>query len=419
LIICWRAQCSSVGPSHPEALWSKCASATPKLSESSRRTMDAAFTGSAHGRVVVRRTFVEVLDDDALAGGSCAVPRRRAWSDSAFCGLAAGRAGLEPEDVGLAPRHSKASGGVRARPCCAVAAHPASSADSPGATEDWECTSSSVVAAHDGEPVWSESFDSALEHGASMATPSGCLLQAHSLASARHDVDLFSENARLCAENRLLWERASALGQGGESASQPCASVPPAIPSESFTSDSMKRVPSGLCRKESGASCEPHSEELQKPVKARTTVMLRNVPNNYTREMLMSMLDDEGFSACYDFVYLPVDFNSGACLGYAFVNLAEAGHVEPFWRAFDGYARWAMPSRKVCRVSWCGPHQGLEAHIARYRNSPVMHDTVPEEYKPILLSQGRRVAFPGPSRAPRAPRIRHRGDGVRRQRVGC
>ena len=28
---------------------------------------------------------------------------------------------------------------------------------------------------------------------------------------------------------------------------------------------------------------------------------------------------------------------------------------------------------KVCQVSWSGPHQGFDAHVARYRNSPVMH----------------------------------------------
>lgn len=146
--------------------------------------------------------------------------------------------------------------------------------------------------------------------------------------------------------------------------------------------------------------------------------MLRNVPNNYTRAMLLGMLDDEGFAGCYDFLYLPVDFNSGACLGYAFVNLVDPSFVERFWVTFDGYARWLLPSRKVCRVSWSGPHQGLEAHVARYRNSPVMHETVRDEFKPVLFSNGYRMAFPGPSKLPRAPRIRNRGDaGGRRQRA--
>ena len=28
---------------------------------------------------------------------------------------------------------------------------------------------------------------------------------------------------------------------------------------------------------------------------------------------------------------------------------------------------------QVCQMGWSGPHQGFEAHVERYRNSPVMH----------------------------------------------
>ena len=46
----------------------------------------------------------------------------------------------------------------------------------------------------------------------------------------------------------------------------------------------------------------------------RTTVMLRNIPNNYTREMFLALLDDNGFAGRYDFVYLPCDFRRQANL---------------------------------------------------------------------------------------------------------
>jgi len=142
-------------------------------------------------------------------------------------------------------------------------------------------------------------------------------------------------------------------------------------------------------------------------IEERTTVMLRNLPNNYTREMLLAMLDAEGFLGKYDFTYLPIDFKTQACLGYAFVNLASPDIVQQFWAAFDGYSKWVLPSKKVCGVTWSGPHQGREAHVDRYRNSPVMHPMVPEPYKPLVFEDGQRVPFPTSTKTPRAPRTRN------------
>jgi len=138
----------------------------------------------------------------------------------------------------------------------------------------------------------------------------------------------------------------------------------------------------------------------------RTTVMLRNLPNNYTRAMLVKFLSDEGFGDRYDFLYLPIDFRTRAALGYAFVNLVGPDVVQHFWKAFEGFSKWALPSKKRCFVTWCEPHQGLHAHIDRYRNSPVMHTSVPDEYQPILLEKGVRTPFPSPTKMIRAPRVR-------------
>eukprot|EP00931_Biecheleriopsis_adriatica_P112563 TRINITY_DN8720_c0_g1_i2.p1 TRINITY_DN8720_c0_g1~~TRINITY_DN8720_c0_g1_i2.p1 ORF type:complete len:403 (+),score=70.69 TRINITY_DN8720_c0_g1_i2:772-1980(+) len=139
---------------------------------------------------------------------------------------------------------------------------------------------------------------------------------------------------------------------------------------------------------------------------SRTTVMLRNLPNNYTREMLLELIDSQGFNGLYDFLYLPIDFQTYACLGYAFVNLVDANIVPRFWAAFDGFNSWTLPSKKVCYVSWSGPHQGLQAHIDRYRNSPVMHADVIDQCKPVCFRDGKRVPFPSPTRSIRPPRVR-------------
>jgi len=138
-------------------------------------------------------------------------------------------------------------------------------------------------------------------------------------------------------------------------------------------------------------------------VAQKTTVMLRNVSNNYTRQMLLDLLNSHGFSRYYDFVYLPMDFNRNANLGYAFVNLIDSETAEAFWDIFDGFNQWALPTAKVCEVSWSGPIQGFKAHVDRYKNSPVMHQSVPDEYKPMIFAAGVPQPFPPASKKVRPP----------------
>jgi hypothetical protein len=140
-----------------------------------------------------------------------------------------------------------------------------------------------------------------------------------------------------------------------------------------------------------------------------TTLMLRNIPNSYSRNMLIELLDKEGFSGLYDLVYVPVDFGRLAGLGYAFVNLITNDAAESARQTFQGFNRWNNTSQKVCEVSWSGPLQGLCSHIEHYRNSPVMHDSVPEYYKPALFQGGSRRPFPRPTKEIRAPRVRRGG----------
>lgn len=130
--------------------------------------------------------------------------------------------------------------------------------------------------------------------------------------------------------------------------------------------------------------------------KKNTTVMLRNLPNSYTRELLLTLLNSQGFLGKYDFVYLPIDFKTHVSLAYAFVNLINAEEAKRFWNTFRGFSDWAIPSRKIAKVSW-SQLQGLNAHIDRYQCSPVMHETVPEGFKPVIFSGTKRVPFPAPT----------------------
>jgi len=142
------------------------------------------------------------------------------------------------------------------------------------------------------------------------------------------------------------------------------------------------------------------------PEKKPTTLMMRNIPNNYTRDMLVDLLNCEGFWGAYDLVYLPMDFQTEVGLGYAFINLRSFEVAVQLQEHFQGFTSWVVQSEKVCQISWSDTHQGLRAHVGRYINSPVMHESVPDRFKPALYDQGVRVPFPSSTKIIRPPRLR-------------
>jgi hypothetical protein len=90
-----------------------------------------------------------------------------------------------------------------------------------------------------------------------------------------------------------------------------------------------------------------------------TTVMLRNIPNKYTRAGLLAALSDHGFDpATCNNLYLPMDAESGCNLGYAFLNFLTHGHALEFKAKFDGCRLPSSGSRKICSVVWANK-QGL------------------------------------------------------------
>jgi hypothetical protein len=139
---------------------------------------------------------------------------------------------------------------------------------------------------------------------------------------------------------------------------------------------------------------------------AFTTVMLRNLPNDYTRSMLVELLDSNGFNRRFDFVYVPIDFEKSSGLGYAFVNFVRHEDAQNAMQSLKNFDDWKVPSRKILQLSWSMPLQGLTANIERYRNNSVMHPDVPEHFKPMVLKDGIPVCFPPPSRNIHPPQRR-------------
>lgn len=139
------------------------------------------------------------------------------------------------------------------------------------------------------------------------------------------------------------------------------------------------------------------------PVSQFTTVFMQNLPEKYTRAMVQDLLAASGYEGSYNFAYVPINFDNDMNLGCAFVNFLTPDAAESFLQQFSEFSNWCVDTDKACEVSWC-ELQGLWALVDRYRNSPVMHKSVPEEFQPALFHGSRRAPFPPPTRRLRAPR---------------
>jgi len=147
-----------------------------------------------------------------------------------------------------------------------------------------------------------------------------------------------------------------------------------------------------------GASTDHYELEHE-----RTTVMFKNLPMDWTRDSLAKILNAEGFCAEYDFVHVPVKFVDFKNIGYALVNCTSSSSADRMLQYFEGFEIAGGNSLQIC---WSQEKQGLAAHVERYRDSPMMHSSVPEQYKPGLFRDGVRLQFPSPTKNLRAPRVR-------------
>ncbi|CAA7401551.1 unnamed protein product [Spirodela intermedia] len=163
----------------------------------------------------------------------------------------------------------------------------------------------------------------------------------------------------------------------------------------------------------SSAASSPHLEfdESHPQRGTRTTVMIKNIPNKYRRELLVKLLDDhcveenkklssssdtppvDAPPSEYDFVYLPIDFRSNCCLGYAFVNFTTPEAAWRFRRAMDKH-RWGLfGTKKISHICYARI-QGKDAMVANFWGSYFMCDS--DEFLPATFSPPRDGAPPCP-----------------------
>jgi RNA recognition motif-containing protein len=126
---------------------------------------------------------------------------------------------------------------------------------------------------------------------------------------------------------------------------------------------------------------------------------VKNLPSACTHEQLGSILDQVGLGGLYNFIYVPFDFKKSVVFRYGFVNFERHEQAAKAMSILDGVSDWAVDGEKGFEVEWGDAQQSLQANIERYRNSPLMHVGVPDEYRPVIFERGVRIAFPAPTKA--------------------
>ena len=109
--------------------------------------------------------------------------------------------------------------------------------------------------------------------------------------------------------------------------------------------------------------CWSPCHQRSSPSSSPTSVMLRNIPNKYTRGGLITALLEQGFDACKfcNNLYLPRDAGSGCNLGFCFLNFHRHEDAVDFKAKFEGIRLPSAGSRKVCSVVWAN-RQGVFQH---------------------------------------------------------
>merc|ERR1711920_982878 len=106
-----------------------------------------------------------------------------------------------------------------------------------------------------------------------------------------------------------------------------------------------------------------------------------------------------------DFVHVPRSFETNRNFGYAFLNLVTYEERERFKTMFQGFTSWPVPHQQTCEVHKVDSCKNIDDYIKSYRNSPVMHESVSDQFKPAIYKNGERQSFPPPTKPIRADMV--------------
>ena len=83
----------------------------------------------------------------------------------------------------------------------------------------------------------------------------------------------------------------------------------------------------------------------------RATVMIKNIPNKFNQDLLLSIID-QNFKGTYDLFILPTDVNKFKNFGYCFINFTCSYYIPYFYFMFNGKMWSSTNSKKVCELTY-------------------------------------------------------------------
>ena len=106
----------------------------------------------------------------------------------------------------------------------------------------------------------------------------------------------------------------------------------------------------------------------------RCTIMIKNIPNKFTKEKLLELID-KNFASTYDLFILPKDGNKNRNFGYAFINFISSYSIPYFYYVFNGKKWINTNSKKVCEITY-SKIQGRNELISHYPNKIIYFNNI-------------------------------------------
>lgn len=96
----------------------------------------------------------------------------------------------------------------------------------------------------------------------------------------------------------------------------------------------------------------------------RSTLMIKNIPNKFNRDLLISIID-QNFKGTYDLFILPTDMNKYKNFGYSFINFTSSYYIPYFYFLFNGKMWSSTNSKKICELTYAKV-QGKKNLLSHY-----------------------------------------------------